>query len=29
VSIHVADAVADVPGGIDTEEDLKAVTLLF
>ena len=29
VSIHVADAVADVPGGIDTEDDLKAVTLLF
>ena len=29
VSINVADAVADVPGGIDTEEDLKAVTLLF
>jgi 3-deoxy-manno-octulosonate cytidylyltransferase (CMP-KDO synthetase) len=29
VSIHVADAVTDVPGGIDTEEDLKAVKLLF
>ncbi|MDP6189464.1 MAG: 3-deoxy-manno-octulosonate cytidylyltransferase [Gammaproteobacteria bacterium] len=29
VSIHVDDAIAEVPGGIDTEEDLKAVSLLF
>jgi len=29
VSIHVDDAITEVPGGIDTEEDLKAVSLLF
>ncbi len=29
VSIHVDDAIAEVPGGIDTEEDLKAISLLF
>jgi 3-deoxy-manno-octulosonate cytidylyltransferase (CMP-KDO synthetase) len=29
VAIHVDDAIAEVPGGIDTEEDLKAVSLLF
>ena len=29
VSIHVDDAIAEVPGCIDTEEDLKAISLLF
>ena len=29
VSIHVDDAIAEVPGGIDTKEDLKAISLLF
>ena len=29
VAIHVDDAITEVPGGIDTEEDLKAVSLLF
>ena len=29
VPIHVVDAVAKVPSGIDTEDDLKAVSLLF
>jgi 3-deoxy-manno-octulosonate cytidylyltransferase (CMP-KDO synthetase) len=26
VAIHIAEAVADVPGGVDTEEDLQRVT---
>jgi 3-deoxy-manno-octulosonate cytidylyltransferase (CMP-KDO synthetase) len=29
VKIHVSDSVASVPGGIDTEEDLLAVTKFF
>ena len=29
VAIHVADAIAEVPCGVDTEDDLKAVSLLF
>ena len=29
VAIHVADAVEKVPGGIDTEKDLEAVSVLF
>jgi len=29
VAIHVADAVEKVPGGIDTEKDLEAVSALF
>jgi 3-deoxy-manno-octulosonate cytidylyltransferase (CMP-KDO synthetase) len=29
VKIHVSDSAASVPGGIDTEEDLLAVTKLL
>jgi 3-deoxy-manno-octulosonate cytidylyltransferase (CMP-KDO synthetase) len=29
VAIHVADAVEKVPGGIDTEKDLEAISALF
>jgi len=29
VAIHVADAVEKVPGGIDTEKDLEAISTLF
>ena len=29
VAIHVADAVEKVPGGIDTEKDLEAISVLF
>ena len=29
VAIHVADAIAEVPCGVDTEDDLRTVSLLF
>jgi 3-deoxy-manno-octulosonate cytidylyltransferase (CMP-KDO synthetase) len=29
VAIHVADAIEEVPGGIDTEEDIEAASLLL